>query len=216
MDLQGEVQQLLLSPMDHESDGSSQLMAGSEVPDDPILKPIPDIVILYHTHWCTMVLFLQGQFSNLSSVITTEAAREDRKNVTHAWTKARHQTQAKHVRDENTAAHPFALAALDMPKRLRTNLQKTLYDDPQARRDAEEAERTRWIQILGSILTNTQTPMCQVLLQRPQNVRSELNTRDNGSSVVHVCQVQRPLRTCREGTEHMLEKKSGQLIRTHA
>ena len=50
----------------------------------------------------------------------------------------------------------FALAALDKPKRFKTRLQKTVYDGLQARRDAEEAELTKWIQTMGAMLSDTQ------------------------------------------------------------
>ena len=71
-------------------------------------------------------------------------------NVSSAiWLHPFHHQQTTNVREEKTAVDQFALAAFDKPRCFRTKLQKPVYDALQARKDVEEAKRTKWIQIRG-------------------------------------------------------------------
>ena len=45
-----------------------------------------------------------------------------------------------------------------------------LFDRPTARRDVEEAERQRWLQILADLLRHSPTPMGELLAAQPGNV----------------------------------------------
>ena len=47
--------------------------------------------------------------------------------------------------------------------------QKGLHQGPTARRDTEEAERRRWVEILAGLLLGTPTPMGKVLAEKPGN-----------------------------------------------
>ena len=51
-----------------------------------------------------------------------------------------------------TIADQLVIAADMWPKRFRTKWQRAIYDGPTARRDAETAERDRWIQLLANLL----------------------------------------------------------------
>ena len=63
------------------------------------------------------------------------------------------------------------MAAWEMkPRRYKTKFQRSLYAGPTARRDAEEAERTRWIHELSLIVSDTPTPMGALLAEKPGNV----------------------------------------------
>ena len=47
-----------------------------------------------------------------------------------------------------------------------------LFDGPTARRDAEQAERQRWVQILADLLRHSPTPMGELLAAQPGNVEA--------------------------------------------
>ena len=58
---------------------------------------------------------------------------------------------------EKSIADQLVIAAEMRPKRFRTKWQRTVYDGPTARKDAETAERDRWIQLLANSLRSTDT-----------------------------------------------------------
>ena len=66
---------------------------------------------------------------------------------------------AQLTKSEKTAADHFMLAADKAPRRFRAKFQTGLYQGPNARKEAEEGERTKWIELLGSMLAHTPTPM---------------------------------------------------------
>ena len=47
----------------------------------------------------------------------------------------------------------------DRPRAYRSKLQKEWYEGPNARRDAEDSERTRWLSSLADIVAKTPAPM---------------------------------------------------------
>ena len=53
----------------------------------------------------------------------------------------------------------------------RTSLQKMLYSGPARRKDVEDMERARWIEVLTVLLRATQTPMGKMLVEKPQTAR---------------------------------------------
>ena len=57
----------------------------------------------------------------------------------------------------------FRLAALVRPAKFRACWQEKFYDGPTARRDAEDALRSKWLQELEALLKGTRTPMGKVL-----------------------------------------------------
>ena len=53
----------------------------------------------------------------------------------------------------------FLLAAQSRPTLFRAKWQRSFYDGPTARRDAEEALRSKWVETLASLLRGPSTPM---------------------------------------------------------
>ena len=71
---------------------------------------------------------------------------------------------------ESTAACDQLLVAADIkPRRFKSRLQRSCYEGPTASKDAESAERMRWISLLADLLRNTQTPMGCLLRENPAN-----------------------------------------------
>ena len=68
---------------------------------------------------------------------------------------------------ENSIADQMVIAADTRPKRFRTKWQRAVYDGPTARKDAESAERDRWIHLLRS----TDTPMGKLIKENPSNIQ---------------------------------------------
>ena len=69
-----------------------------------------------------------------------------------------------------TASVDQLLVAADLkPKRFRTRLQMASFEGPTARKDAESAERSRWITLMADLLRNTATPMGRLLRENPAN-----------------------------------------------
>ena len=56
-------------------------------------------------------------------------------------------------------------------KRGTNSCQRGLYAGPNARKEAEETERTRWIEVLAAMLTRTSTPMGTLLASQPSNMQ---------------------------------------------
>ena len=73
-------------------------------------------------------------------------------------------------RKEKQEAAQFMAAWEMKPRRHKTKFQRSLYAGPTARRDAEEAERTRWIHELSLIVSGTPTPMGALLAEKPGSV----------------------------------------------
>ena len=63
------------------------------------------------------------------------------------------------------------IAADLKPRRFRTKWQRAFYDGPTARKDAELAERDRWVQLLANLLRSTDTPMGRLIRENPSNVQ---------------------------------------------
>ena len=72
---------------------------------------------------------------------------------------------------EKSILDQLVIAADMRLKRFRTKWQRIVYDGPTARKDAESAERDRWIQLLANLLRSTDTPMGKLIRENPSNVQ---------------------------------------------
>ena len=72
---------------------------------------------------------------------------------------------------EKSILDQLVIAADMRPKKFRTKWQRIVYDGPTARKDAESAERDRWIQLLANLLRSTDTPMGKLIRENPSNVQ---------------------------------------------
>ena len=70
-----------------------------------------------------------------------------------------------------TIGDQLVIAADMRPKKFRTKWQRAVYDGPTARKDAEAAERDRWIQLLANLLRSTDTPMGKLIRESPSNIQ---------------------------------------------
>ena len=77
----------------------------------------------------------------------------------------RRATEIGTIRDQ------LVIAADMRPKKFRTKWQRAVYDGPTARKDAEAAERDRWIQLLANLLRSTDTPMGKPIRDSPSNIQ---------------------------------------------
>ena len=72
---------------------------------------------------------------------------------------------------EVSISDQLVIAADMRPKKFRTRWQRIVYDGPTARKDAESAERDRWIQLLANLLRSTDTPIGKLIRENPSNVQ---------------------------------------------
>ena len=70
-----------------------------------------------------------------------------------------------------TIGDQLVIAADLKPRKFRTRWQRAVYDGPTARKDAELAERERWIQLLANLLRSTDTPMGEIIRESPSNIQ---------------------------------------------
>ena len=70
-----------------------------------------------------------------------------------------------------TIGDQLVIAADMRPKKFRTKWQRAIYDGPTARKDAEAAERDRWIQLLANLLRSTDTPMGKLIRDSPSSIQ---------------------------------------------
>ena len=85
-----------------------------------------------------------------------------------------HHLQKRRAQEERSvkqAADQFILTAAGRPRKQRTKFQWYLHDDPNARRDTEEAEIVRSIHILFALVKDTPTPVGRMLLSQPGAVQ---------------------------------------------
>ena len=68
-------------------------------------------------------------------------------------------------------ADQLVIAADMRPKKFRRKWQRAIYDGPTARKDAEAAERDRWIQLFANLLRSTDTPMGKLIRENPSNIQ---------------------------------------------
>ena len=65
----------------------------------------------------------------------------------------------------------LVVAADLKPRKFRTKWQRAVYDGPTARKDAEFAERERWVQLLATLLRSTDTPMGRLIRENPSGAQ---------------------------------------------
>ena len=129
------------------------------------LQQISDV--LYHTQVRDGALpkGFEREFATLATVITAAAERERRRmanfgNVEAAvWLHEREKRKLVVEQVQQQTSAQFDWAAAERPRKYRSRLERMLFDGPTARRDAEEAERQRWLQILADLLRHSPTPM---------------------------------------------------------
>ena len=84
-----------------------------------------------------------------------------------------HNRQSELEREQKTltmSENVFLQSIGDRPRAYRSKLQKAWYEGPNARRDAEESERTRWLSSLADIVAKSPTPMGRLLCSQPGNI----------------------------------------------
>ena len=139
----------------------------------------PDFLILYHSLVRDGVLpqVFGEAFSSLEQTANLAADRQDviAASVSSlqsvGWIDARNRQVAQLTKLEKTATDQFLLAADKAPRRFRAKFQQGLYQGPNARKEAEESERTKWIELLGSMLSHTPAPMGALLAAEPSNLQ---------------------------------------------
>ena len=140
----------------------------------PALPAPPDVLILY---W-TLVrdgVFPKGyelEFASLESAIKKGAVRALKRTAgsdnqsAAVWLHRRQQESASKARSEKLAVDQLLLASSERPSRFRAKWQVKFFDGPTARKDAEDALRTKWIRELEGLFQGTATPMAKVLEER--------------------------------------------------
>ena len=137
-----------------------------------------DVVVLYHTLVQDGALppGFEAEFSGLGPHIFPEAQRQTRRlaqldNVTAAVMLHRHsKRRMQQEQVQKIVTDQFLAAALNKPKVYKTRLQMSYYETTTARRDAEEAERLRWVNELCTLLRGTSTPMGKLLAEKSDAV----------------------------------------------
>ena len=85
--------------------------------------------------------------------------------------KQRYAQKEKRAKDAKTSADQFLLAAEMPPWRYKSHLQRSLHAGPAVRKDTEEKESTRWVEVLGAMLVHTPTPMGKILGDKPGSLQ---------------------------------------------
>ena len=119
------------------------------------------------------------EFASLESAIKKGAARALKRtagsdNQSAVWLHRRQHESASKARSEKLAVDQLLLASSERLSRFRAKWQEKFFDGPTARKDAEDALRTKWIRELEGLLQGTATPMAKVLEERKgdSNVRA--------------------------------------------
>ena len=86
------------------------------------------------------------------------------------WLHDRMKRKREEYKAVQQTAPQFECAAGEPPRRCRTRLERSLHGGPTAKRDADEAERQRWLQVLVDLVRHSSTPMGQLLAAQPGNV----------------------------------------------
>ena len=151
------------------SDAGIVMSAFQEVQRIPM--GVPDIVLLYRTLVANGNLpsEYEKEFSTLGPVLESAAQRQDRRlrelsNMEASIFLTQYEAREK---EEKTPADQFLLAAEMQPRRYMSRLQRSLHAGPTARKDAEEKEKARWVEVLGAMLVHTPAPMGKMLGDKP-------------------------------------------------
>ena len=85
--------------------------------------------------------------------------------------RAFHEESGRQAVEQSTIRDQLLAAADLRPRKFRAKWQREVYDGPTARKDAESAERERWIHLLGTLLQHTDTPMGKLREDSPSNIQ---------------------------------------------
>ena len=122
-------------------------------------------------------LAFQDEFEKLARAAQTSATRLRHQRASHGNLEAalelhEHKRKAKEMeRVQKSVLDQFAAATKLPQRKYHARYQSSLEEGPTARRDAEEAERLRWVTLLSELLRGTQTPMGQLLSTKPGNIQ---------------------------------------------
>ena len=136
---------------------------------------LPDTVLLYRTLVADGGLppGFEAEFSTLGPTLGSAAQRQGRRirelsNLGAAVLLRQPKALGeKHAKAVKSSADQFLQAAEMPPRRYKSRLQRTLYAGP----TKEEKERARWVEILGSMLVHTPTPLGRILMERPGSIQ---------------------------------------------
>ena len=137
-----------------------------------------DEVILYFTLVADKVVpdgFL-FDFLHLSQWISSAAHRQASRlahvtDVEAALFVHGHQAKIKdQALEQKAAVDTFVAAASFPPTRYKSRLHFARFQGPSARKDAEESERQRWLQLLANLIVGTDTPMGRLLQSRQGDI----------------------------------------------
>ena len=82
-----------------------------------------------------------------------------------------HQAKIKdQALEQKAAVDTFVAAASFPPTKYKSRLHFAKFQGPSARRDAEESERQRWLQLLANLIVGTDTPMGRLLQSRQGDI----------------------------------------------
>ena len=71
------------------------------------------------------------------------------------------------ILNSSAASDQLVLATELKPRRFRSKWQRIVYEGPTARKDLDNAERSRWVASLGDLLRHTDTPMGRLMTRKP-------------------------------------------------
>ena len=74
------------------------------------------------------------------------------------------------LREEQSASELFVTAAAAPPSKFRSRLHFARFHGPTARKDSEESERQRLLQLLANLVVGTDTPIWRVLQARQGDI----------------------------------------------
>ena len=74
------------------------------------------------------------------------------------------------ILNSSAASDQLVLAAELKPRKFRSKWQRIVYEGPTARKDMENAERSRWVASLGDLLRHADTPMGRLMRENPSNI----------------------------------------------
>ena len=74
------------------------------------------------------------------------------------------------VLEHKAAVDTFVTASSFPPTRYKSRLHFAKFQGPSARKDAEESERQRWLQLLANLIVGTDTPMERLLQSRQGDI----------------------------------------------
>ena len=142
----------------HEKDRDEEIGKASQSQSavmDSVLAP-PDILLL---HWTlvkdgALPRGCESQFAIIETAILKGARRAPKRTAGSDNLRA-------------TRGRSVPLGSFGPSLKIPCTLAGKYYDGPNARRDAEEALRTKWLQELEALLMGTKTPMGEALRNRP-------------------------------------------------